>query len=139
MKVLKGSCLCGGIAYEISGPLIGTLNCHCKMCRKAHGAAFRTRASIKTEDFKFLKGENLLTYFESSPGERRSFCSKCGAVIITRFQKFPKYLGFALGTLDTDPEIEIQQHVFTRYKAPWFNITDDLPQSEEFPEHSQKK
>lgn len=139
MKVLEGSCLCGGIAYEISGPLIGTLNCHCKMCRKAHGAAFRTRASIKTEDFKFLKGENLLTYFESSPGERRSFCSKCGAVIITRFEQHPKYLGFALGTLDTDPEIEIQQHVFTRYKAPWFNITDDLPQSEEFPEHSQKK
>ena len=109
------------------------------MCRKAHGAAFRTRASIKTEDFKFLKGENLLTYFESSPGERRSFCRKCGAVIITRFEKHPKYLGFALGTLDTDPEIEIQQHVFTRYKAPWFNITDGLPQSEEFPEHLQKK
>ncbi len=142
MKILKGSCLCGGIAYEISGLLKGTLNCHCIMCRKAHGAAFRTRASIKSDDFRFLKGEHLLTYYESSPGERRSFCKTCGSVIITRFDHSPKYLGFALGTLDTDPEVTIEQHVFTEYKAPWFDITDDLPQSKELPKsltHSDDK
>ena len=103
MKILQGSCLCGDITYEITGPLKGTLNCHCIMCRKAHGSAFRTRASIKTDDFRFLEGEHQLTYFESSPGERRSFCKRCGSVIITRFDHSPKYLGFALGTLDTDP------------------------------------
>ena len=135
MKILQGSCLCGDIAYEISGPLIGTLNCHCIMCRKAHGSAFRTRASVKTDDFQFLKGEHQLTYFESSSGERRSFCKKCGSVIITRFDHSPKYLGFALGTLDTDPGVKIEQHVFTEYKAPWFEITDDLPQSKELPKY----
>ena len=135
MKILQGSCLCGDITYEITGPLKGTLNCHCIMCRKAHGSAFRTRASIKTDDFRFLEGEHQLTYFESSPGERRSFCKRCGSVIITRFDHSPKYLGFALGTLDTDPEVKIEQHVFTEYKAPWFEITDDLPQSKGLPEH----
>ena len=103
------------------------------MCRKAHVAAFRTRASVKSKDFQFIEGEALLTYFESSPGERRSFCRKCGSVIITRFDNNLEYLGFALGTLDSDPEVTIEQHVFTRYKAPWFKITDDLPQSEEMP------
>lgn len=132
-KILYGSCLCGGITYEISGPLISPLNCHCRMCRKAHGAAFRTRASLKSEHFRFIEGEELLTYFESSPGEKRSFCKVCGSVIITRFDKSPKYLGFALGTLDTDPEITIEQHVYTDYKAPWFEITDQLPQSKEQP------
>ena len=133
MKILKGSCLCGEIAYEITGPLMGTLNCHCRMCRKAHGAAFRTRATIKSENFTFLSGEKVLSYYESSPGERRSFCSGCGSVIITRFDKHPEYLGFALGTLDSDPEIEIEQHIYTGSKAPWFKITDELPQSEELP------
>jgi len=133
MKVLDGSCLCGGIAYQIIGPLMGTLNCHCVMCRKAHGAAFRTRATIKTADFIFIKGEHLLHYYESSPGEHRSFCKTCGSVIITRFDNHPKYLGFALGTLDSDPEVKIEQHVFTDFKAPWFDINDDLPQSKEFP------
>jgi len=103
------------------------------MCRKAHGAAFRTRATVKSDDFRFLEGEKLLTYYESSPGEWRSFCKVCGSVIVTKFDQHPKYLGFALGTLDSDPEVKIEQHVFTKYKAPWFDITDDLPQSEEFP------
>ncbi len=128
MKQLRGSCLCGGITYEIHAPLKGVLNCHCSMCRKAHGAAFRTRALVKAEDFLFLSGEELLTYYESSPGERRSFCKICGSVIITRFNRHPDAYGFALGTLDSDPEIQIERHVFTKYKAPWFEITDDLPQ-----------
>ena len=130
-KLLQGSCLCGGITYEISAPLTDVINCHCSMCRKAHGAAFRTRASVRIADFTFLSGEELLTYYESSPGERRSFCSVCGANMITKFSRFPDVYGFALGTLDTDPEIRIERHVFTRYKAPWFTITDGLPQIED--------
>tara|TARA_R110002096_G_scaffold226108_3_gene415422 strand:- start:11785 stop:12219 length:435 start_codon:yes stop_codon:yes gene_type:complete len=128
MTELHGSCLCGGIAYVITAPLKGVLNCHCSMCRKAHGAAFRTRASVKVADFRFVSGEELLTFYESSPGERRSFCEICGSVIITKFDSNPAIYGFALGTLDSDPGIEIKRHIFTKYKAPWFEITDDIPQ-----------
>ncbi len=128
MKALRGSCLCGGITYEISAPLKGVLNCHCSMCRKAHGAAFRTRASVRADDFHFFSGEELLTCFESSPSERRSFCKICGSVIITRFERYPAIYGFALGTLDSDPKIKIERHIFTKHKAPWYEITDDLPQ-----------
>lgn len=127
-RVLKGSCLCGGIRYEIHAPLEGVINCHCKMCQKAQGSAFRTRASVKAEDFIFLSGEELLNFYESSPGERRSFCSVCGATIITKFDSIPDTYGFALGTLDTDPKISIERHIFTKYKAPWYEIADSLPQ-----------
>ncbi len=48
---VQGSCLCGQISFAVTGPLNDPLNCHCRMCRKAHGAAFRTRASIRTADF----------------------------------------------------------------------------------------
>ncbi len=101
------------------------------MCRKAHGAAFRTRASVNVSDFNFLTGEELLTFYESSPGENRSFCSICGAVLITKFDKYPETYGFALGTLDTDPQIEIERHIFTKFKAPWYKITDNIPQVED--------
>ncbi len=123
--------MCGGITYEISQPLGVVVNCHCSMCRKAHGAAFRTRASVKAAAFHFLTGENLLTYYESSPGEYRSFCRVCGAVLITKFARNPDLYGFALGTLDTDPGVKPAKHIFTRYKAPWYTITDDLPQIED--------
>ena len=101
------------------------------MCRKAHGAAFRTRASVKASDFKLLSGAELLTYYESSKGEWRSFCSVCGSNMITKFSQLPDVYGFPLGTLDCDPETRIERHVFTRHKAPWYTITDDLPQIED--------
>jgi hypothetical protein len=128
---LEGSCLCGGIRYEILEPLSGVVHCHCSMCRKAHGAAFRTRATVKVDAFRFLAGEELLTYYQSSPGEHRSFCRICGSVVITKFDRHPAVYGFALGTLDSDPETKAARHVFTKYKAPWYDITDGLPQIED--------
>ena len=44
--MLKGSCLCGGIRYEIDAELKAVSNCHCGQCRKASGAAFGTGATI---------------------------------------------------------------------------------------------
>jgi hypothetical protein len=101
------------------------------MCRKAHGAAFRTRATVRVEHFRFKTGEELLTYYESSSGEYRSFCRVCGSNLVTKFNRHPHVYGFALGTLDTDPEVKPVRHVFTRYKAPWYEITDGLPQTED--------
>lgn len=57
--MLRGSCLCGGVRYEITGPLSGALNCHCSMCRKAHGAAFRSRARVRAADFRWVRVKTL--------------------------------------------------------------------------------
>jgi hypothetical protein len=126
---VKGSCLCGGIAFEINGPLSDPLNCHCSMCRKAHGAAFRSRAGVATADFRFLKGEELLKFYESSPGTHRGFCQICGSPIISRFDFDPGVLGLPMGSLDGDSGIEPRRHVHVSAKAPWHRITDDLPTS----------
>ena len=64
----QGSCLCGGIKFEITGPLLRPLNCHCSLCRKQHGAAFRSRARVSRSDFRWLQGEKLITYYEATPG-----------------------------------------------------------------------
>ena len=63
MPVVRGSCLCGGVKYEITGPLMRSGHCHCSNCRKAHGAAFRSRARVRLEDFKWVQGEELVKYF----------------------------------------------------------------------------
>jgi hypothetical protein len=74
MPPIRGSCLCGGIAFEITGPLLNPLNCHCSQCRKQHGAAFRSRVRIAAKDFRWLKGEHLIKYYESPRGYQRGFC-----------------------------------------------------------------
>jgi hypothetical protein len=63
--MLRGSCLCRGSCYEISGELYDALNCHCSMCRKARGGAFRSRARVHSADFRLMCGEDLLTFFAS--------------------------------------------------------------------------
>ena len=125
--MLRGSCLCGEVKYEIEGPLRDVRNCHCSMCRKAHGAAFRTRATIRVADFRYLKGEHLITAYESSPGTYRTFCGRCGSSLITTFAAHPEYYGLPLGGLDDDPGVKPTSHVYVADKAPWCDITDGLP------------
>jgi len=129
--MLKGSCLCSRVAYEITGPLTQAVNCHCVICRKAHGSAFRTRATVQAKDFSWTRGENHVTWYSSSPGNYRGFCSACGTPLLSRFDHAPQAYGLPLGSLDDDPGIKATQHVYVAHKAPWFDITDDLPQ---FPE-----
>ncbi len=131
--MLRGSCLCGGVRYEISGPLSYPLNCHCSMCRKAHGAAFRSRARVKADDFRWTQGEELVTYYESSPGNHRGFCRICGSPLLSRFDNDGRSYGLPLGALDDDPGIKPGFHVFVASKAPWHDITDELPQFPELP------
>ncbi len=124
----RGSCLCRRVTYEIVGELTDVLNCHCSMCRKLHAAAFRTRAKVNAKDWRTLTGEQFIKFYESSPGERKGFCSECGSSLFTKLDANPDVLGFPLGTLDTDPGVKAMRHVFVGSKAPWFDITDDLPQ-----------
>ena len=124
---IQGSCLCGGVRYEIRGPLTNTLNCHCTMCRKAHGAAFRSRAGVAAAHFHWISGEALVTFYESSPGTHRGFCRVCGAPVLSRFDADPASYGLPLGLLDDDPDVRPAMHVHVASKAPWHTITDDLP------------
>jgi hypothetical protein len=131
--MLKGSCLCGGVRYEIAGKLTGVRNCHCSMCRKAHSAAFRSRASVKTADFRWTAGEELLSWYESSPGTHRGFCSRCGSALLSHFDESPGVCGLPIGCLDTDPGVKPTMHIFVDSKAPWYEITDSLPQYPDWP------
>ena len=52
--MLRGSCLCGGIVYEIDALLGPGIYCHCSQCRKASGTAFATNASVPTTAFRMV-------------------------------------------------------------------------------------
>jgi len=41
--------------------------------------------------------------------------------------------GIPLGGLDQAPNNKLEGHFFVGSKSPWYEITDDLPQYEEFP------
>lgn len=123
--MLRGSCACGRIQYEISQPLLGPLTyCH---CRKQSGSTFGTTAGALKDSFRIVKGENLVAHWNSSPAVRRYFASCCGSPIWKEDDEDPTEIGFRLGTLDDDPKMSDQMHFHTGSKAPWYQLTDSLP------------
>jgi hypothetical protein len=129
---LHGNCLCGTVTYQATGPFNMMVHCHCSMCRKHHGAAFATFVGAPLMGFKWLNGEDQVIAYASSEKGRRLFCRHCGSVTPTLATEMDLAL-LPAGNLQGDPGVRPQSHVFVGSKAPWYTITDDLPQHEEYP------
>jgi hypothetical protein len=130
---LHGGCLCGGVRYEISGKLENAGLCHCSMCRRNSGSAFVAAAQVASKDFKWTKGQDLIGRYKSSPGAQRIFCKNCGSPMAGGGDPMGETFFINLGSLDDDPGVRPGAHIFVGSKAPWFEITDQLPQFKEFP------
>jgi hypothetical protein len=128
-----GSCLCGAVAYEIRSPL-RMYHCHCSRCRRARSAAHTTNLFAKLDDFKFTRGEELVKQYKVPEAKlfTIAFCTRCGGKA-PRVARDRGVVSIAAGTLDTDPGLPPAVHIYVASKAPWFEITDDLPQHAEMP------
>lgn len=131
---VRGSCLCGGIAFVVDGKFLRGHYCHCQRCRKARSAAHATNLLTTTEGVRFTRGADLLKSYKLPEARffTQVFCAACGS-------KMPRIdhergLGIIpMGALDDDPGFAALSHIFVGSKAPWFEITDPLPQFVERP------
>ena len=127
----RGSCLCGGIRFEVDAFEPRTGNCHCSMCRKFHGAAFATIAEAKGENFRWTAGENLLRGYTADNGTTRSFCSNCGSSLtFASPHETSGVVEIALGCFDDEVPVKPDAHIFVGSGAAWAKPADDLPQYE---------
>lgn len=103
-------------------------HCHCRMCRKFHGAAFATFGEVQADNFRWLSGETLLQQYKAGNGSTRQFCRNCGSSLTFESAVSDgSVIEFSLATLDTPIEERPDAHIFTAYKANWYDITDTLP------------
>ena len=122
----KRSCLCGQVQFEISGFGAIAAHCHCSMCRKFHGAAFASLADVT--GLKWLAGASLLQDYNAPNGTIRSFCSHCGSSLGFRTTgQTREQMEIALVCFDEPIPVSIDSHIYTNYKADWYDITDGLP------------
>jgi len=130
--VVPGSCLCGGVAWEVTGKPSLMMNCHCSRCRQGRGAAHATNAFYKLDQFRWLRGEELTEAYKVPDAQyfTQHFCRTCGGKTPRVMEKFNRVLVPA-GTLDRDPGMQPTANIFVAWKAPWFEITDGIPQFEE--------
>ena len=130
--MLTGSCLCGSVKYSISAEITHAENCHCSMCRKAHGAAFSTNALVPTAALSIVGAENLSSY-RSSANREKLFCSKCGSQLFIKRLNAPEGTVVTLGTLNEDPLLKPSRNVFVGSKAPWHDLESKLSSYQVYP------
>jgi len=130
-RMIQGSCLCGGVRFQIAHA-VGPLElCHCTRCRKVSGSAFVAGLRVLREDFQLLQGRELIQSYEAPiregpPPYRTSFCSHCGSPVPNPSSTL-SWFEIPAGLLDDDPRLRPDKHVFVERKSPWFTIADDLP------------
>src|SRR5438093_8191191 len=82
--MISGTCLCGAVSFAIDGQLTPIQYCHATRCRKATGSAFAAEVAAKASDFRWTRGEDLVTVYEApllrEPRPyRHAFCRVCGS------------------------------------------------------------
>lgn len=131
---LSGSCLCGGVSYEISGDTGQFWHCHCMRCRKASGTGHASNILLKPEAVTWTAGEELLRSYKVPDAKRFAtvFCSVCGS----RMPRVAQDLSIAVvpaGTLDKDPGIRPQARIFQDSRTDWSCDDTELPCFDTYP------
>ena len=130
-RTLNGRCACGNIEYSVEDAFEYALNCHCSGCRRSTGSAFKPFAGIRAErlDMPAEAAGHLLVVGKGPNQDVR--CAACGSLLYSVVRE-RTYVHVALGTLIDEPSIRPSAHIFVGSRAPWFSITDDLPQHQSF-------
>lgn len=132
---IQGSCLCGGVRFEVEPPFLRASHCHCSHCRKHSGAFGGTQGRVPRERFRLVSGEELLRVYRPDGGMVKPFCSVCGSSLFGGTWPEGPEISIRLGALDADPGIRLQYHQFVGSRAEWFGLPDDgLPRYAEWPD-----
>ena len=124
-KKYKGSCNCGNIRYEVTGPLSDITGCHCGQCRKQTGLYY---AAVHVENENFdLQSESTLSWYRASDEAQRGFCNNCGSSLFWR-PNTHSHTSILAGTFDDDIPSIFAKHIYCNDKASFYTLTDGVPQ-----------
>jgi hypothetical protein len=135
MEPVRGSCLCGGVQFELTEPFRRANHCHCSRCRKHSGTFGLTQGRVPREGFRLLAGEELVRVYRPDEGAAvKAFCGVCGSSLFGGTWPDGPEVSVRLGALDGDPGIRPQYHSFVDSRAAWDELPEDgLPRYGESP------
>jgi hypothetical protein len=128
-RTLTGRCECGAVEYTVADEFAYAMNCHCSNCRAGTGAAFKPFGGIAREKLAVTKGADRLLVWGDDDGNHTR-CAVCGSLLYSVVDAGRVHVAY--GSLRDRPSLKPTRHIFVGSKAPWFEITDDLPQHDEY-------
>lgn len=123
---MKGSCLCQGVTFELTGELRDSVACHCVQCRKTSGH-YVSATQVGADQLR-ITGDDTLAWFQSSPEARRGFCRRCGSSLFWQHDGDNGATSIMSGTLDGATGMRTAKHIFTAFKGDYYDISNDTPQ-----------
>jgi hypothetical protein len=125
LLVLRGSCLCGGVQFEVTNPADTVRYCHCTSCKKLSGGGSTANLRTRSEDVRILEGEDLLQAFRPEGGSAKTFCRACGSNLFGGGWPESEYCSVRVTTIDDPVDVRPGVHIFVRSVAAWETLPDD--------------
>ena len=125
----RGSCLCGGVVFEVAQELSDPIGCHCRQCRQQSGHCFAA-GHAETSAIRFIRDASLVWY-RASGSALRGFCRACGSTLFWRGDMSPQ-TAVAPGAIDGQTGVTLGRHCWVQAKGDYYALQDGLPQQERF-------
>jgi len=125
--MLNGTCLCGAVAFEITGDLAPPSACHCSQCRKQSGHIWASTHVPETH--LTLTSRDSLRWYAASDTAKRGFCGTCGSFLFWKHSG-EDMISIAMGALSAPTGATLSRHIFVADKGDYYQINDPIPQLE---------
>jgi hypothetical protein len=122
---LRGSCLCGGVQFEIDGPVVALRFCHCTNCKKLSGGVGTASGRVRTEQLRVLEGRELVETYLPDEGASKSFCRACGSNLFGGGWPDSEHSSVRLSAIDDGLDQKPGAHVYVRSVAHWETLPED--------------
>ncbi len=125
MATLRGSCLCGGVQFEVTEPFERVSYCHCTNCKKLSGGTGTVSGRVGVDAIVILAGRDLLRTYQPVEGTAKTFCSECGSNLFGGGWPEAPTAGVRLSAIDSPFDRQPDAHIFVRSVAPWETLPED--------------
>jgi len=119
LSPLEGSCLCGGVRFDVTEPFLATSHCHCEYCKRIAGGYGTVSGRARTEAIRVLEGEELLRSYTPGEGSAKTFCSVCGSNLFGGGWPQSEMSSVRLSSFGLEYERKPEAHTFVRSVAAW--------------------
>lgn len=132
-ETIRGSCLCGAVTYVVKAPYLRFVHCYCSRCRRATGASHATNLYVEPDRFSWTSGESYIVRYDlpSAKSFATTFCRRCGGPL-PHHTRSGREVVVPAGSLDDEPDLRPQAHIFWGSRARWSCGEEELPRFEEY-------
>ena len=131
MESIQGSCLCGGVRFEVTTEPSAVRYCHCTSCKKLSGGVGTANMRVPSESVRVVAGEELVRTYQPDEGSSKTFCSRCGSNLFGGGWPEAPEVSLRLSAIDTPFARKPEAHNYVRSVAAWEILPDDgMPRHE---------